>query len=127
MQRGAVGGIATRNNKLAFGDFGLQVLEPGRISAHQIESVRVAVTRHMKRRGKVWLKIFPDQPFTKKPLEVRMGKGKGNPEGWQAHVRAGNIILEVSGCSETVAREALHRAASKLPYRCKFLTRHQEG
>ena len=124
VQRGSRGGIATRNNKLDFGDYGLQTLERGWISAHQIESARVAVTRHMKRRGQLWLRIFPDKPITKKPLETRMGKGKGNPEGWVAVVRPGNVIIEVSGCSETVAKEALARAANKMPVRCKMLQRH---
>jgi large subunit ribosomal protein L16 len=126
VQRGGYAGNATRNNALSYGDFGLQVLERGWVSAHQIEAVRVAVTRHMKRRGKVWIKVFPDKPYSKKPLEVRMGKGKGNPEGWVAVVRPGNMIIEISGCSETVAKEALCRAANKLPYRCKMLVRHAE-
>jgi len=124
VQRGGYAGNATRNNKLDFGDFGLQVLDRGWVSAHQIEAVRVAVNRHLKRRGKVWLRVFPDKPYSKKPLEVRMGKGKGNPEGWVAVVKPGNIIAELSGCTEEAAREAFARAASKLPYRCKFLSRH---
>jgi large subunit ribosomal protein L16 len=123
VQRGRVDGQATRNNRLAFGEFGLQVLHNGRITAHQIEAARTAITRHMRRRGKLWIKVFPDQPYTKKPLEVRMGKGKGNPEGWRAPVRAGNVIFEVSGCSESVARAAFSRAANKLPVPCKFLAR----
>jgi large subunit ribosomal protein L16 len=123
MQRGRNTGVATRNNKLDFGEFGLQTLERGFITAQQIEAARTAVTRHMKRRGKVWIRIFPHKSFTKKPLEVRMGKGKGNPEGWMAPVRPGNIVFEISGCSETVAREGLSRAAAKLPVRCKMLTR----
>ncbi len=124
MQRGARAGNATRNNQIDFGDFGLQVLDRGWVTARQIEAMRVAVTRHMKRRGKVWIRVFPHKPISKKPLEVRMGKGKGNPEGWVAVVRPGNIVLEMSGCSEAVAKEALARAASKLPYRCKLLARH---
>ncbi len=110
VQRGRNEGVASRNNALAFGDYGLQIMEPGRVATEQIEAMRVAVTRYMKRRGKVWLKIFPDMPVTKKPLETRMGKGKGNPEGWEAHVKTGNILLEMSGCSETVAKEALASA-----------------
>ncbi len=123
VQRGRMTGNATRNNCLSFGDFGLQTTERCWITAQQIESARTAVTRHMKRRGKVWIKIFPDKPYTKKPLEVRMGKGKGNTEGWVAPVLPGNILFEISGCTETVAREALARAANKLPIRCKFLMR----
>jgi large subunit ribosomal protein L16 len=123
MQRGRNTGVATRNNKLDFGEFGLQTLERGFITGQQIEAARTAVTRHMKRRGKVWIRVFPHKSFTKKPLEVRMGKGKGNPEGWMAPVRPGNIVFEISGCSETVAREGLSRAAAKLPVRCKMLTR----
>jgi len=124
VQKGANAGNATRNNKLDFGDFGLQVLERGRITAYQIEAARVTATRHMKRQGQMWIRVFPDKPITKKPLEVRMGKGKGNPEGWVALVKPGNIVLEVSGCSKTVAKGALARAASKLPMRCRFLVRH---
>jgi large subunit ribosomal protein L16 len=123
VHRGRANGKAARNNKLSFGDYGLQTLGAGWITAQQIEAARTAVTRHMKRRGKLWIKIFPDKPFTKKPLEVRMGKGKGNPEGWVAVVRPGNVILEISGCTETVAREALARAANKLPVSCKFMLR----
>ncbi len=123
MQRGRNTGVATRNNKLDFGEFGLQTLERGFITGQQIEAARTAVTRHMKRRGKVWIRVFPHKYFTKKPLEVRMGKGKGNTEGWMAPVRPGNIVFEISGCSETVAREGLSRAAAKLPVRCKMLTR----
>ena len=96
----------------------------GWISAHQIEAARVAATRHMKRRGKLWIRVFPDKPISQKPLETRMGKGKGNPEGWVAVVRPGNVVIEISGCTETVAKEALARAASKVSMRCKFLTRH---
>jgi large subunit ribosomal protein L16 len=102
----------------------LQVLDRGWLTDKQIEAARVAVTRHMKRRGQLWIRTFPDKPITKKPLETRMGKGKGNPEGWVAVVRPGNVIMELSGCSETLAREALARAASKVPMRCKLLSRH---
>ena len=123
VQRGVLRGKATSNNRLSFGEYGLQTLEPGRLTAQQIEAARTAITRHMKRRGKLWIKIFPDHPFTKKPLEVRMGKGKGNVEGWTALVRPGNVLFEVTGCTETVARAAMARAANKLPVCCKFLAR----
>jgi len=123
VQRGRVRGKARGNDKLSFGDFGLQSLEQGRISAQQLEAARTALTRHMKRRGKLWIKLFPDKPFTKKPLETRMGKGKGNVEGWLAVVKTGNIIFELTGVPEVAAREALARAASKLPVRCRMLSR----
>ncbi len=123
VMRGMIRGKATRNNELNFGEFGLQTLEIGRLTAQQIEAARTAITRHMKRRGKLWIKIFPDKPFTKKPLEVRMGKGKGNTEGWVAVVRPGNVLFEVTGCTETVARSAMSRAANKLPVACKFMMR----
>ena len=125
VQRGARAGIASRNNKLDFGEFGLQVLDRGWLTANQIEAARVAATRHMQRRGQIWLRVFPNKPVSKKPLETRMGKGKGNPEFWVAVIRPGNMIIEVSGCSETVAKEALARAASKMPFRCRFLARQQ--
>ncbi len=124
VQRGSLAGKASRNNKLDFGEFGLQALTRGYITAQQIEAARVAVTRHMKRRGQLWIRIFPDRPFTSKPLETRMGKGKGNPEGWTAAVRPGNIILEVSGCTADIAKAALSRAAAKVPVRCKLLSRY---
>ncbi len=127
MQRGARAGIASRNNKLDFGEYGLQVLDRGWLTANQIEAARVAATRHMQRRGQIWLRVFPNKPVSKKPLETRMGKGKGNPEFWVAVIRPGNMIIEVSGCSETVAKEALALAASKMPFRCRFLARQQVG
>lgn len=127
MQRGSRGGNATRNNELDFGEYGLQILDRGKITANQIEAARVAATRHMQRRGKLWIRLFPDKPITKKPLETRMGKGKGNPEGWVAVVKPGNMLIEISGCTETIAREALARAASKVPYRCRFLSRHHSA
>ncbi|MDD4539665.1 MAG: 50S ribosomal protein L16 [Lentisphaerae bacterium] len=123
VQRGAHAGIASSNNKLDFGEYGLQILDRGWLTANQIEAARVAATRHMQRRGQIWLRVFPDKPYSKKPLETRMGKGKGAPEGWVAVVRPGNMIIELSGCPETVAKEALARAASKLPFRCRFLAR----
>ncbi len=116
-------GNAQKCNKLSFGEYGLQVLERGWITTQQIESARVAITRHMHRRGQVWIRMFPYKPISKKPLEVRMGKGKGNPESWVAPIKPGRIVFEVAGCSETVAREAFARAANKLPLRCKMLHR----
>ncbi len=124
MQRGARAGTASRNNKLDFGEFGLQVLERGWLTANQLEAARIAVTRHMQRRGKLWLRVFPNKPYTTKPLETRMGKGKGAVEGWVAVLRPGNMILEISGCPEVLAREALSRASSKIPFRCRMLSRH---
>ena len=124
VQKGARAGNATRNNKLDFGDYGLQVLDRGLISANQIEAARVAVTRHLNRRGQIWLRIFPAKPITAKPLETRMGKGKGAVEYWAVNVKPGNMILEISGCTEAVAKGAFSRAASKLPMRCKMLSRH---
>ncbi|MDD3953139.1 MAG: 50S ribosomal protein L16 [Lentisphaeria bacterium] len=125
VQRGARAGLASRNNKLDFGEYGLQVLDRGWLTANQIEAARVAATRHMQRRGQIWLRVFPNKPVSKKPLETRMGKGKGNPEFWVAVIRPGNMIIEVSGCTETVAKEALALAASKMPFRCRFLARQQ--
>ena len=123
VQRGSLSGLASKGNRLDFGDYGLLALERGRLLNTQIEAARVAINRHLKRRGKVWIRIFPDQPFTKKPLEVRMGKGKGNVEGGVARVRPGIVMFEISGCPESVAREALALAAAKLPVPCKFLLR----
>ncbi len=124
MQRGTRAGIATRNNKLDFGDYGLQVLDRAWLTGAQLEAARVAATRRMERRGQIWIRVFPDKPVSKKPLETRMGKGKGAPEFWVAVIRPGNMIIELSGCSETVAKEALALAASKLPVRCRFLARY---
>ena len=123
VQRGSNSGLATKNNKIDFGDYGLQAVTRGYISNNQIEAARVAINRHLKRRGKVWIRLFPYKPITKKPLEVRMGKGKGNVEGWVAPVKPGRVLFEVSGCNDTVAREALSLAANKLSVRCKFLSR----
>ena len=127
MQRGTRAGLATRNNKLDFGDFGLQVLDRAWLTGAQLEAARVAATRRMERRGQVWLRVFPDKPVSKKPLETRMGKGKGAPEFWVAVIKPGNMIIELAGCSETVAKEALALAASKLPVRCRCLSRHVEA
>lgn len=122
-QRGRMKGMAARGNMLNFGEFGLAALEPGWISNRQIEAARIALTRYMKRGGKVWIRVFPDMPYTKKPAESRMGKGKGNPEGWVAVVKPGKILFEVSGVSEEVAREAMRLASHKLSIRSKFVER----
>ena len=123
-QRGSRTGNATRNVSIAFGEYALQTLERAWITNTQIEAARVALTRHMKRKGKLWIKIFPDKSVTKRPPETRMGKGKGNPEFWVATVRPGNLLFELDGVPESVAREALRLAATKLPIRTWFLTRH---
>ena len=122
-QRGSLAGLSRRNNSLDFGDYGLQALTRGYVTNNQIEAARVAINRHMKRRGKLWIRFFPFKPITKKPLEVRMGKGKGNVEGWVAPVKPGRVLFEISGCPENIAREALALAANKLPLDCKFLAR----
>ena len=123
-QRGSRTGNATRNVSIAFGEYALQTLERAWITNTQIEAARVALTRHMKRKGKLWIKIFPDKSVTKRPPETRMGKGKGNPEFWVATVRPGNLLFELDGVPESVAREALRLAATKLPIRTRFLSRH---
>lgn len=124
MFKGRVRGVASRGATVAFGDYGLQAVGAGWLTSRQLEATRIAITRHMKRVGQVWIRVYPDKPYTKKPLETRMGKGKGNVEGWVAVIRPGNMILEISGCPELVAREALSRAASKIPFRCRMLSRH---
>lgn len=124
MQRGSRAGTAQRGSSVAFGEFGLQSLERGWLDTRQIEAARVAVTRYMKRRGKVWIRIFPQKSYTKKPLETRMGKGKGPVESWVAVIRPANVLFEVDGVPEAVAREALRLAANKLPLRSKFISRH---
>ncbi|MFA5570513.1 MAG: 50S ribosomal protein L16 [Sphaerochaetaceae bacterium] len=126
-QRGKTDGVATRGNYLAFGEFGLAALEPKWITNRQIEAARIAMTRHIKRGGNVWIRIFPDMPFTKKPAETRMGKGKGNPEGWVAVVKTGTIMFEMGGVQEDLAREALTLAAAKLPIKTKFISRREVG
>lgn len=123
VQRGSRAGNAQKGNRLSFGDFGLQVLDRAWITNNQIEAARIAITRHMQRKGQVWIRLFPDKPISKKPLEVRMGKGKGNPEQWVAVVKPGRVIFEVSGCTEIIAQEAFSRAAQKLPIPCKMLKR----
>ena len=124
-QKGRLRGNAQRGNTIAFGDYGLQTVEIGWISNRQIESARVAMTRHIKRGGKVWIRIFPDKPITSKPAETRMGKGKGNPEGWVAPVRPGRVMFELEGVPESVARRAMQLAAAKLPVKTKFLIREE--
>ncbi|MBL7179734.1 MAG: 50S ribosomal protein L16 [Pseudomonadota bacterium] len=122
-QRGRTKGVAYRGCTLNFGEFGLQATECGRISAKQIEAARVAMTRHVKRGGKIWIRIFPDKPFTKKPAEVRMGKGKGAPEGWMAVVRPGRVLYEMEGVPRETAKEALRLAAHKLSVKTRFVER----
>ena len=121
--KGRMNGKATRGNTVAFGEYGLQTVEPGWISNRQIEAARVAMTRHIKRGGKVWIRIFPDKPVTKKPAETRMGKGKGNPELWVAVVKPGRIMFELEGVTEEIAKEAMKLAAAKLPVRTQFVSR----
>jgi len=116
-------GKSVRGASLNFGDFGLKAMEPGRITARQIEAARITMTRHIKRQGRVWIRMFPDLPVSKKPAEVRMGKGKGSPEYWVAAVKAGRILYEMDGVEEELAREALERAAAKLPIRTKIVVR----
>lgn len=125
LQKGRLRGQAARGNTISFGDFGLQTIERGWISNRQIEAARVAMTRHIKRGGKVWIRIFPDRPVTSKPAETRMGKGKGNPEGWVAPVKPGRILFELEGVSASVARRAMDLAAAKLPVRTKFVLREE--
>lgn len=126
MQKGRNRGKATRGIVVNEGEFGLQALEAGLITANQIEAARVALTRYIKRGGKVWIKVFPNKPITKKPAETRMGKGKGAPEYWVAPVKPGRVMFEIAGVSEEVAREALRLASHKLPVKTKFLTREIE-
>lgn len=122
-QKGRVKGIAQRGHTISFGSFGIKSLESGWITSRQIEAARIAVTRKMKREGQVWIRIFPDKPVTKKPAEVRMGKGKGAPEYWVAVVKPGTIMFEAGGVTTELAKEALRLAAQKLPVRTKFVTR----
>jgi large subunit ribosomal protein L16 len=122
-QKGRVKGLAGRGHRIEFGDFGLKSLEPSWITSRQIEAARIALNRYMKREGKVWIRIFPDKPITKKPAEVRMGKGKGSPEYWVACIKPGTIIFEVDGVSSEVAQEAMRLAGQKLPVVTKFVVR----
>jgi large subunit ribosomal protein L16 len=121
--KGRIHGLATSGNTLAFGQYGLKALEPERITARQIEAARRAITHHMKRAGRVWVNVFPDVPISKKPTEVRMGKGKGMPEYWAAKVKPGRILFEVDGVDEATAREAMRLAAAKLPVLTRFVAR----
>jgi large subunit ribosomal protein L16 len=121
--RGRMTGPATGGTTVNFGEYGIQALEPGWITARQIEAARIAMTRHVKRGGKVWITVFPDRPVTQKPAETRMGSGKGNPEHWVAVVKPGRVMFELAGVSEELAREALERAIQKLPIRARFIRR----
>jgi large subunit ribosomal protein L16 len=123
MFKGRTRGIATRGSEISFGTYGLQALEPGWITNRQIEAARVALTRHIKRGGKVWIRIFPDKPITKKPAETRMGKGKGSPEGWVAVVKPGRVLFELEGIPRDVAAKAMGLASAKMPIRTKFIIR----
>ena len=123
VQRGRMNRKAFRGSKISFGQFGLKALEPGWITNRQIEAARIAVTRHLKRGGKVWIRIFPDKPLTEKPAETRMGKGKGSPEHWVAVVKPGRVLFEVEGVSQDIAQEGLRLAAHKLPIKTRFVTR----
>jgi large subunit ribosomal protein L16 len=125
--KGRTRGLARRGNYVAFGEWGLQTIEPGWITNRQIEAARVAMTRHIKRGGKVWIRIFPDKPVTKKPAETRMGKGKGNPELWVAVVKPGRVMFEMEGVDETTARRALQLASAKLPVKTKIISRSEGG
>ena len=124
--KGRIHGVATSGQTLAFGEYGLKALEPERVNARQIEAARRALTRFMKRAGRVWIRVFPDVPVSKKPIEVRMGKGKGNPEVWVVRVKPGRILFEVDGIPQAVAREALQLAAAKLPVKTRFVARIAE-
>ena len=121
VHRGRLKGKAYRGNKVVYGDFGIQAMEPSWVTSNQIEAARIAMTRYIKRGGQVWIKIFPDKPVTEKPAETRMGSGKGSPEYWVAVVKPGRVMFEIGGVSEEVAREALRLAMHKLPLKCKFV------
>jgi len=122
-QKGRMRGLAYRGSDLEFGRYGLQAVGRGYMTSKQIEAARVAITRHVKRGGKIWIRVFPDKPITKKPAETRMGKGKGSPEGWVAVIRPGQILYELEGVPEEVAREAIRLASHKLPFGCRFVKR----
>ncbi len=123
--KGRTKGLATRGNEVSFGQYGLKAMEPGWISNRQIEAARVALTRHIKRGGKVWIRIFPDKPITKKPAETRMGKGKGSPEGWVAVVKPGRVMFELEGVTPEIGRKAMALAAAKIGVKSKFVTREE--
>lgn len=125
-QKGRMKGTASRGNTVSFGDFGLQATECGRITARQIEAARIALTRYVKRTGKVWIRVFPDKPITKKPAETRMGKGKGATEGWVAVIKPGKVLYEIQGVPEDKAKEALRIASFKLPIETRFIARSEE-
>ena len=127
VQRGRMKGAASRGNKVSYGEFGIQAMEPGRITDNQIEAARVAMTRYIKRGGQVWIKIFPDKPISKKPAGTRMGSGKGAPEYWVAVVKPGRVMFEIGGVADEVAREAMRLAANKLPIKCKFVSKQEMG
>ena len=124
-QRGRMSGVSTRGTRIGFGDYGIQALEPGWITARQIEAARIAMTRHVKRGGKVWINIFPDKPVTEKPAETRMGSGKGNPEKWVAVVKPGRILFELQYNDPVVARSAIERAIQKLPIKARVIAREE--
>ena len=126
VHRGRLKGKAYRGNKVTYGDYGLQALEPAWITSNQIESARIAMTRYIKRGGQVWIKIFPDKPITEKPAETRMGSGKGSPEYWVAVVKPGRLLFEIKGVPEETAREAMRLAMHKLPIKCKFVTKAEQ-
>ena len=126
-QRGRLKGTATRGNTVTYGEYGLQALEPCWITSNQIEAARIAMTRYIKRGGQVWIKIFPDKPYTSQPAETRMGSGKGSPEYWVAVVKPGRVMFEIGGVSEELAREAMRLAMHKLPIKCKFVTKEMGG
>ena len=123
MHKGRNRGLASRGNKVSFGEYGLKTVDRGRITARQIEAARRALTRHIKRGGRVWIRVFPDKPISKKPLEVRMGKGKGNPEYWVSLVKPGHVLYEMEGVTEEIAREAFRLAGAKLPVKTVFVSR----
>ena len=127
VHRGRLKGKAYRGNTVTYGDYGLQALEPAWITSNQIESARIAMTRYIKRGGQVWIKIFPDKPITEKPAETRMGSGKGSPEYWVAVVKPGRVLFEIKGVPEETAREAMRLAMHKLPIKCKFVTKAEQG
>lgn len=125
VHKGRIYGVAQKGNELSFGDFGIQSLSRGRMTSQQIEAARVAMTRSLKRKGKVWIRVFPHKPVTKKPAETRMGKGKGGVDRWVAVIKPGAMLFEIAGCSATAAREALRLADTKLPFRCRFVSREE--
>ena len=127
VQRGRMTGKALRGNTVTHGDYGLVALEPAWITSNQIEAARIAMTRYIKRGGKVWIKIFPDKPITEKPAETRMGSGKGSPEYWVSVVKPGRVMFEIGGVSEELAQEAMRLAANKLPIKCKFVSKQEMG